>query len=266
MKHQLVRWFPRNRALPLLVLGVTLILWNNAGAWFGVPSYILPSPTQLLNTFNRDPNAYLHNTWITLRAGLLGFALGNALAIALATLFLYSRVLERALMPLILAIRSVPLVAVTPLLVLILGRGDTAKIIVVAIICFFPMLVNVAQGLTHVNRAALEMMDVLAAPRWQVYWKIRVPSALPMFFAALRITATSAILSAIVAEFIGTGEGLGSMMVEAFASYEPVRLWVGIVISTIVAMLLFGVAGFVEQRAIPWHESVIRVRPGAKQE
>jgi NitT/TauT family transport system permease protein len=252
---------PRRLALVGLLI-VLVVVWENGRTWLGVPQYLLPAPSAIWANFVSKREMFIANTLITLRSGMIGFVAGNAIAVVLATMFLYSRTLERTLMPLVLAVRSVPLVAVTPLLVLWFGRGDLAKTVIVAIVCFFPMLVNMSQGLFNVNPAALELMDTLAASTWHVYWKIRFPSALPLFFAALRINGPSAVLGAVVAEFISTNQGLGFIMVNAAATFEYVTLWVAIALSTVFALSYFLLAAYFERRMVPWHESVRRRQGG----
>jgi len=186
--------------------------------------------------------------------------LGNGMAVLLASLFLYSRLLERMVLPFALALRSVPLVALTPLFLLWLGSGFATKVVIVSIITFFPMLVNASQGLRSASPAALEMMHTLAANSWQVYRHIRLPSALPMIFAGLRITTTSAILGAVVAEYIGSNAGLGFLVVDSFSRFEFTSLWAAMAVSAVLAILVFFATVLAERVSIPWHEVVERYR------
>ena len=251
-----------------------------------LPSLILPRPSMMYEEFmgrgpasRGGPEWFWQQTKSTLVAAGLGFVLGNLFAVILATTFLYVKPLERALMPIALAVRSIPLVAVTPLLLrirftisdlavvqaspflhAIFGTEVATKVLIVILICFFPTLVNVAQGLASVETSAMELMHTLSASRWQVYWKVRVPSALPFTFAAFKITATSSVLGAVVAEWLSSAHGLGHVIYRSNALMDRARMWVAMFIATLVAITVFGMMGIFEKLALPWHRAVVHLR------
>ncbi len=249
------------------------------------PPTILPRPSvilkQLLVTPRNQkggPAYYWRHTQATLFAAGLGFLCGNLLAIITATLFLYVKPLERALMPVALALRSIPLVAITPLLLRIrftiadlptvqaspvlqavFGTDLVMKLIIVIIICYFPTLVNVARGLVSVEPEALELLHTLRASRWQVYWKLRVPTALPLTFAALKVASSSSVLGAVVAEWLSSSQGLGYVIYRSQAEQSQPKVWMAMFISCLMALLSFALVNRLQRIAIPWHRSVVHL-------
>jgi len=243
---------------------------------------IMPRPSRVIRTLYYTPRSgrggfayFWRHTKATLSATLLGFVIGNLVAILTATAFLYNKPLERALLPIALALRSVPLVAVTPLLLrirftigdlpavqanpllqAIFGTETFIKILIVVIICYFPTLVNAARGLSSVPLEALELMHTLRASRWQTYWKLRMPTGLPLIFAALRVTSSAAVLGAVVAEWLSSDQGLGSVIKRSLAEKSIPRMWMGMVISCVLAIVAFSLVSVVQRFAIPWYRSI----------
>jgi NitT/TauT family transport system permease protein len=247
---------------------------------------ILPRPSliarQLLVTPRNQkggPEYFWRHTKETLFAAGLGFVIGNLFAILTATTFLYVKSLERTLMPIALALRSMPLVAITPLLLRIrftiadldvvqntpllksvFGTDLIMKLIIVVIICYFPTLVNAARGFTSAEPAALELMHSLRASRWQAYWKLRMPTALPLIFAALKVASSSAVLGAVVAEWLSSSRGLGYVIYRSHADMSEAKMWMAMIISCVVAIAAFALVGAVERLVIPWHRPVVHLR------
>ena len=217
----------------------------------------------------------------TLGSAVVGFFLGNGVAIIIAVIFFYLPLMERAFMPFALAVKSIPLIAIMPLLLRvrfmladapfvqgspilepIFGTETFTKILIVVIIVFFPTLINVFQGLRSSEPAGLELMHSINASEWHIFWKLRAPSALPLTFSAFKMTASRSLIGVIVAEWLGGGSGLGWMMINANQSglLKPADLWIGIVIVASAATGLFYLVSAVERIAIPWHESVTALK------
>lgn len=248
------------------------------------PSQILSSITVTPKNGRGGPLFFWGHTQSTLAASVWGFFLGNGMAILMAVLFLYARPLERAFMPFALAIRSIPLVAITPLLLRvrysladmpsvqanpflmsIFGTDQFIKMFIVILIVFFPTLVNVFQGFLSVEKAAMEYMHTLNASKWSIFWKLQAPAALPMTFAALKIGAGSAVLGVIVAEWLSSNSGLGFIMGQTTqANLKPADIWAAMFITTILALAFFYAISWLERLLIPWHESVIALEQSMK--
>ena len=187
------------RHAPAIVTAVAmLVLWQLVVTGFGVPTYIAPSPVQVAQVFVEQGDVLWINFWPTLLEAMAGFALGNTIAVLLAVWFVHNRLAERAFYPIAVFVNTIPIIAVAPILVLMLGNGYAPKIVIAALICFFPTLVNMVRGLKAVSPQMLELMRVLSASEREILWKIRLQSSLPFLFAALKIASTTCVIGAIV--------------------------------------------------------------------
>ena len=180
-----------------------LVLWQLVVTGFGVPTYIAPSPVQVLQVFVEQGDLLWINFWPTLLEAMTGFALGNTVAVLLAVWFVHNRLAERAFYPIAVFVNTIPIIAVAPILVLMLGNGYAPKIVIAALICFFPTLVNMVRGLKAVSPQMLDLMRVLSASDREALWKIRLQSSLPFLFAALKIASTTCVIGAVVGEWTG---------------------------------------------------------------
>jgi NitT/TauT family transport system permease protein len=188
----------------------------------------------------------------TLLEGLGGYLFGNVAAIFIAVGMVRHPPVEPYFYPIAVFIQAVPMVAIAPILVLVFGTGYAPKAIISALICFFPTLVNMMRGLKAINPQALELMRILSASETEVFNKLRVPSSLPFLFAALKVTAPSAIIGAIVGEWIGSNYGLGALILEATFNFRSALLYVSVITSTAVAMALFSLVGWAETQVVRW--------------
>lgn len=152
---------------------------------------------------------------------------------------------------------TIPIIAVAPILVLLFGNGYTPKIIIAAMICFFPTLVNMVRGLKAVSPAALELMQVLSATKAEIFWKLRLQSSLPFLFAALKIAATTCVIGAIVGEWIGSSFGLGALIIEATYNFRSSLLYATVFVAALLAVLLFSVVSLLEARVIRWKSPAV---------
>jgi NitT/TauT family transport system permease protein len=182
-----------------------------------------------------------------------GFMLGNFAAISLATAFVYRKTMEEALFPIAVMVNTIPVVAKAPILVLLLGNGMEPKIAIAAIICFFPTLVNMTRGLRDVRSEQLELMRVLSATPREVFLRIRVPNALPYLFSALKIAASTAVIGAIVGEWIGSTKGIGALIIQSTYNFDSPLLYATIVVGSTFSALFFGVISLIERRALRWN-------------
>lgn len=247
-------WFEKGREkLPAVaaVIGL-LVLWQGVVWGFSVPTYMAPGPFEVLGAFQENAAILVSNFWPTFFEALLGFICGNLIAILLAVLFVHSQTAERAFYPIAVFINTIPIIAVAPILVLIFGNGLAPKIIIAALICFFPTLVNMVRGLNAVNPATLDLMRVLSATNSEVFWKVRLQSSLPFLFAALKIASTTCVIGAIVAEWIGSNFGLGALIIEATYNFRSPLLYATVFTAALLAVCLFALVSFAEKYFIRW--------------
>ena len=225
---------------PLVIIAAVMGGWEAASQWFGLPDYILPAPSRIWNAFITNPALFTRHAPITILEAAMGFVIGNGIAIFLAIAFVHSRTVERAIYPMAVGMRSIPFVALAPILIIWMGHGLAPKVTIAALVSFFPTLVNMVRGLRSVDREAFELMHTLSATRWQVLWKLRWPSATPFLFSALKISAAGTVLGAVVAEWIGSDRGLGYLVVMSTYEFRIPLLWAVIAVTSSLALTLFG--------------------------
>lgn len=241
------------RAIPPVSAIVGLVaLWWIIVAAFSIPNYIVPSPLDVLNSFREDYATLLENLWPTVIESVMGFLVGNIIAIAIAIVFVHWKTAERAFFPVAVFIRTVPIVAIAPVLVVILGYGYAPKIIIAALISFFPTLVNMVRGLQAVDQQSLELLRVLSASRREVFFKVRIFASLPYLFSSLKIAATSSVIGAIVAEWVGSQEGLGYLIIQATYNFRVPLLWATMIVASVFATVFFAVIGLAEKLVVTW--------------
>jgi len=234
---------------PILVLAL-LLLWQLATMVLATPIYILPQPINLITALPGTANALFKGWGVTLAEAATGFVIGNLVSIAVAFLVTWSSAARAGIMPVALAIKSVPMVAITPLITLAVGFGHATVISVAAIVCFFPTLVNVTRGLRAAPRASVELFHLLDANPVQVFFKLRLPYALPYLFTALRITAPAAIGATMLAEYVASNAGLGYMIQDAYGRFQFVLVWQIVVVATLTTLAAYSTVAYFERRAL----------------
>ena len=236
----------------VLTLVIVLAAWQALILLLGISPFIAKGPLDVWNWLFTVPAAeanralILTNLGITLTDAFLGFVAGMLLALVLATVFTLSRGIENALMPIALLLRSVPLVAFIPVLILITGRGPSIAVVTGAIVVLFPALVNIAFGLRSASPQVSDVIAVYGGTPFTALRKVALPSSLPSFFAAIKISIPGAITGALLAEWLATGQGLGYSIVVAVSQVKNFEVWSSVVVITIVSMVLYGVAQFAE--------------------
>jgi ABC-type nitrate/sulfonate/bicarbonate transport system permease component len=178
---------------------------------------------------------------------VIGLVGGAAAALVTAVAFALWRGVEQTLLPIAMALRAVPLVAMTPLIALIFGRGLLAVTVIAGIVTFFPVLVNVSLALRAVPASAVDLMRAYGASRYATLWRVQLPGALPALFAALRVAAPLALVGALLAEWLATGQGLGYLMLAAVTTFELDRMWTGVTIVTVASIVLYTLISVAEQ-------------------
>jgi NitT/TauT family transport system permease protein len=186
----------------------------------------------------------------TVIEALAGFAIGNLAALVMAVVFVQSRVLQAAYFPVVLFFNTIPILALSPVIILIFGLGMTPKIVIAAIICFFPTLVNMIRGLESASANEGELFRMLSASRFETLWRLQLPRAMPALFASLRIASATAVIGAIVGEWIGANKGLGALIIQATFNYQSDRLYAAIVLSSALSIAIFLVVAAVERRVV----------------
>jgi NitT/TauT family transport system permease protein len=255
----------RNTALRLLLLVVTLAIWEAAVGALRIPSFILPPPSEIGAALYRGAvsGIYLRHLWITLAETLLGFALGSAVAFVLGTALAASRRAEYFLYPFIVMFQSMPKVALAPLVVVWFGLGITSKVVSAALIAFFPLLVNTILGLRSADEERIDLMRSLAASEPQIFWMLRLPSALPFVMAGLEVAMVFSLVGAIVAEFVGAEAGLGMLIQSRNFSMDVAGEFAILFILALLGLVLNTILVSIRRRVLFWDPSQKAADAGA---
>jgi NitT/TauT family transport system permease protein len=231
-----------------------LLLWQAAVVGFGIPNYIVPPPLSVLKAFVTEGKILWLQTAFTLLGAAIGLVVSISFATSTAVAFAMNRGLAQASLPVLIALRSMPAAAIAPIIMLILGRGLNTSIAVVAIVTFFPLLVNLARGLVTVDRNAVELLHVYGASRWQQLRYMRVPFAMPFLFTGLRVAGASAILGAMLSEWITGSRGLGNLILESGEMRETEILWAAVLVSVVIALTVFWLTSAAERLVVHWRQ------------
>jgi NitT/TauT family transport system permease protein len=244
-------------------------LWEGSKAFLALPTHMLPHIHEILGDFLRETGAgerwlwiMAHNAGYTAFESLIGFALGGVTGLVLAAAFGSSRLLERGLLPYVIASQTVPILAIAPMVVVWLGTSWFSKAVIAAYLTFFPVTLHVLRGLKAVDPDALDLMRALAAPPRQVFFKLRFPAALPHLFTALRISATASVIGAIVGELpVGSRFGMGVVIINAaqYYNWRPTNLWAAILVAALMGIGFYHAVAALERRVVRWRPAA----PGA---
>lgn len=239
-----------------LVLAASVALWEFLVRWQAYPAFILPSPLVVGRKFLTlaADGTLLRHAQVTLVEIALGLLLGLTTACLLGYLLGKNRTVEKLVAPYIVASQSVPIVAIAPLLVIWLGSGIASKVLVCALITFFPMLINTIVGIRHVDRDLHDLMRSLRASRWQIFWLLEAPAALPVLLSGLKLSVILAVVGAVVGEFVGADVGLGFLINLARGVLDTPMMFVAILCLVIIAQALYLTVVWLERRYLRWQE------------
>jgi len=240
---------------PILLFLIIISTWEIADRIFDFNAVILPSPSEIYRAFNEHYIILFKETSITMIESILGFLLGSIIAYLLAILFTFSNLARDALYPYAIALKSTPLIAIAPLLVLWFGNGMFSKVIMSALVAFFPVLVNSVNGLNAVPKELLDLMKSLSASSWKVLIKVRIPYSLDYLFSSLKIASSLAVVGAVIGEFIGSTEGIGYLINTSSYYLETALMFAGIIMISIGGILFFGIISYLERKIVFWKEN-----------
>jgi len=240
--------------LAVISMLVPLVVWQMLASMPRMTAFILPSPLQVAVRFGQmlADGSLLRHTGYTLAEVLLGLALGSTLATLTGYALARSHLLERMLSPYLVASQAVPVVAIAPLLVIWFGPGLFSKVLICALIVFFPVLVNTVVGLRAVPQNLRDLMVALRASQAQILWNLEIPAAMPVLLGGLRIGATLSVIGAVVGEFVGSDRGLGFLVNVGRGRYDTAMVFVAIITLILMALSLYGIAVLVEKRLLRW--------------
>jgi NitT/TauT family transport system permease protein len=241
---------------PLIVSGGLLLLWEAASRIFGIPAYLLPSPTGIVETTIKNWALLLRETWVTTIEILLGYFASILVGVPLALAIFHWPVFAKSIYPLLISTQAMPKVAVAPLLVVWFGFGLMPKVLIAFLIAFFPIVINTVVGLASLEREKIHLAQSMGLSRFDTFRLIRLPHALPSIFAGLKISITLAVVGAVVGEFVGGDSGLGYQLMVANGAMDTALLFAGILALTLLGLILFWIVEALERLAMPYQERI----------
>ena len=239
----------------VLVFVIFILLWKFVIYIFGFQEFILPSPESILKEYISlaKSGLLLKHTLITLNETLLGFFIGSIIGIFLGYIIAKSKTLEQVLSPYVVAIQTVPVIALAPLIVIWFGFGIESKVVICALIVFFPILVNTIVGVKAIDKNLSRLFKILGAGRFQTLLKLEIPSILPILFAGFKIGITLAVIGAVVGEFVGANAGLGYLTIYASGLMDTPTVFAALIQLALLGITLYAIICLLERLLIPWH-------------
>lgn len=246
-----VRQQPELILIPAVFV-IVVTVWEIVIRQWEVPAYVMPAPSAVLRALINMK--YLDNTLYTLTEAMLGFVMASILGIIIGGLIAQFPLVEKTLYPYLIAIQTTPKVAIAPLFIIWFGFGMTSKVVIAATVSFFPVLVNVISGLKATDPERIELMRSLRASRWQIFWMVRFPSALPIIFAGLNIAIIFSLLGAIVGEFLGSRQGLGNAIMQMNVNLDTAGVFASLFVLSSVGIGLHLFMRAIERKLLFWTE------------
>jgi ABC-type nitrate/sulfonate/bicarbonate transport system permease component len=242
--------------LPTLVLVALGVVWEIAVRLTETPRWMLPAPTDVFRSFRNDWSMLLEHTRVTLIEVLVGFGIALVAGLAAGVAIDSSRIIERAAYPLLIASQTIPMVVLAPLFLIWFGYGLMPKVLITALVAFFPLAVNTVDGLRSADREILSLLRSIGAGTWSRFRLAKVPAALPSIFSGARLAVTFSVIGAVFGELVGAKEGLGYLMDRSAAQFETPRVFAAIFILAAMGVGLFLLVSLVERLALPWRRFV----------
>lgn len=239
--------------LPAVVaLCLLILLWQFLCQSGAVPAYMLPSPVQVIKALVTDLPTILKHASVTLQEAFYGLCIGVGLAFVMATLMDHFQILNKALYPILIITQTIPTIAIAPLLVLWMGFYMAPKITLVVITTFFPITVGLLDGYKSVDKDSIDLMRAMGATKIQIFFHVKFPTALPQFFSGLKISASYAVVGAVISEWLGGFEGLGVYMTRVSKAYAFDKMFAVIIFIVIISLLLMGAVNLIQTLSLPW--------------
>lgn len=242
----------KNRFYPVIFFMALLLIWESISRFEVFPPFILPSPSSIILSLITDFNSMRFDILITLYEALTGFIIAILLSVVIAIAMDSIISLKKTLYPVLIISQTLPIIIIAPLFIIWFGYGYTPKIVIVTLICFFPITISFLQGLSTVDRELIDLLRSMGSNKLQIYKFVKIPSATPSFFSGLKIAATYSIMGATIGEWVGGQNGLGVYMIRAKQSFNTDRVFAAIIVITILSLLLLKTIEFIEKKNIPW--------------
>lgn len=247
-----------NKLAPVIAIAVIILIWFLCNNFELVPAYMLPSPLDVAKAFINNFSIMLKQAAVTLQEAIYGLGIGIVLAFIVAALMDRFSFLRKAIYPILVITQTIPTIAIAPLLVLWMGFGMAPKITLVVITTFFPISIGLLNGFENADRDEINMMRSMGANRLQIFKHIKLPSAADSFFSGLKISASYAIVGAVISEWLGGFEGLGVYMTRVKKAYAFDKMFAVIVFISAISLLLIAIVSLIQHIAMPWERKKVK--------
>lgn len=242
-----------DRFAPVFTFAILLLIWEAACRAFDIAPYVLPAPTAMVAAgLSMEGATWMGHVLATLEVALVGYLIAIAIALPLAIGLTSSKFLSRTVLPILVVIQSTPVVAVAPIIVVTLGAGMLPRVVITAMITFFPLVISTVAGMASVPSELIELSRSLRAPGRREYTQIRLPFAVPYIFSALKVSSTLAVIGAVVAEFVAAESGLGYLILFSTSSFKVPLAFAALVVLVACSLAIFRLIGVVQHRLFPW--------------
>lgn len=249
-----------NKIAPIVFILILLIIWEFIVNVGGIEKYILPAPTDVIKVLIKDFRTMIPHISATLYEGMVGFLIAIVLSIILAVIMDMVPLIKRALYPVLVISQTIPTVALAPLFIIWFGFGALPKIIVVVIVCFFPIVISIVDGLEGVDTDLINHFKLMGASKLNVFLHLKLPYGMINFFSGMRIAATYSIMGAVIGEWLGGDKGLGVYMTRARSAYALDKMFASIVIIVAISMGIFLLVSFMEKVFTPWNDKKLSMK------
>ena len=248
----------KEKIIPVIVIVVFLLIWQIACHFEWVPSFMLPSPVDVVKALVNDFPLLIHHAGVTLLEALLGLIIGVLLGFVTAAVMDAIPVVKSGLYPILVLTQTIPPVAIAPLLILWFSYGIAPKVILVVLVAYFPMAVGLLDGFQSVDPDMIKLMKSMKANAWQIFWEVKFPSALNTFFSGLRIAVSYSIVGAVIAEWLGGFTGLGVYMTRVKKSLSYDKMFAVIFLVSAISLLLMALVKVLQRSVMPWEYHIDR--------
>jgi NitT/TauT family transport system permease protein len=247
-------WVKR-RAAPLIVFALLFALWEGAVHLTGIKEYLLPPPSKVWTEFLKRYDTVMGGAWVTTQEIIAGYLLAVVVSIPLALAVAYSRFVETAIYPVVVFLQIIPKIAIAPLFIIWFGFGFTPKLLLVFLLSFFPIVVASIAGFKSADPEIMDFARTTGAGAWKMFFKIRLPQALPDIFTGLKVGAALSATAAVVAEFVASDRGLGYLLLQYNGNLDTPMVFAIIVLLSLIGLAVYYLVEIIERIAIPWHVS-----------
>jgi len=242
----------KNRFYPIIFFVTLLLIWETISRFEVFPPFILPSPSSILVSLVTGFTSMQYDILITLYEAAAGFIIAIILSVIIAVAMDSIIGFKKTIYPVLIISQTIPIIIIAPLFIIWFGYGYAPKIIIVTLICFFPITISLLQSLIAVDKELIDLLRSMGASKFQIYKFVKIPSAMPGFFSGLKIAATYSIMGATIGEWVGGKSGLGVYMIRAKQAFETDKVFAAIIVIVILSILLLKVIEFAEKKNMPW--------------